>query len=288
MDDRRPLLASASTALPYGGVDAAKLAVDEASGANVDRADATIAGTKTTCAAPRVSCGCVVGNFFVVLSQILTVANEVQMQYQETNAHPYLHPYFSVWFDHSATGLVAAVVALVWLLATKQSCLGVLRGAGFTGFWGAFWVSLVFAVGFMFNVFWSASLPLVTVALFATLSQTSCVFVMLISAAVLKHKVTWLEIAATVFCLAGVAVVSFVDPAGSGGGGGSGGTNITTETAVTGMTTETAVTSNVNESTAAVNAFRGFGEAPTKSSLIGIAFVMAYSVGQAAYVCQSE
>ena len=50
------------------------------------------------------SSGCLVGNAMVVLFQIVCVTSSEVMQYQESNSHPYVHPYFSVWWNHLATG----------------------------------------------------------------------------------------------------------------------------------------------------------------------------------------
>lgn len=213
------------------------------------------------------SVSCLMGNFLVVLSQFINVANAELMQFQETNAHPYVHPYFSVWFNHLATGVWSAVFAAIWLAATKQTLMGVLRANRFPTFWGAFWVSAAFAAGLMFNIFWSISLPLVTVSVFMTISQTTCVFVLLFSTLFFKHRIVWLEIVSVVFCIFGVVVIAFLN----GGGGGGGTPN-----------------STAPNSSTAENGARWLDEvaagAPDSNSLGGIACVVAFAVLQAGFI----
>ena len=44
--------------------------------------------------------------FLVVINQIGNVGSGELMQYQETHgAQPFDNPYFSIWFNHSVTGL---------------------------------------------------------------------------------------------------------------------------------------------------------------------------------------
>ena len=69
---------------------------------------------------------------------------------QETNPHPYVHPYFSVYFNHVVTGLFSAIMAAGWLLVTRQNVFVVLRAHGFRSLCGTFWVSAAFAAGLMY------------------------------------------------------------------------------------------------------------------------------------------
>ncbi len=86
--------------------------------------------------------------------------------------------------------------------------MGVLRALGFPTFWSAFWVSLAFAAGFMYNVLWGVVLPMVSVSVFTIITETTCVFVVLYSAIFLKHRVTWLQVVSIALCLAGVVLIS--------------------------------------------------------------------------------
>ena len=250
---RQPLVGSADDVSEKkhggGGCGAAQLDSEDAQAAE---------GKKKGC----FSLSCLMGNFLVVLSQFINVANAELMQFQETNAHPYVHPYFSVWFNHLATGVWSAVFAAIWLAATKQTFMGVLRANGFKTFWGAFWVSAAFAAGLMFNIFWSISLPLVTVSVFMTISQTTCVFVLLFSALFFKHRIVWLEIVSVVFCVVGVVVIAFLN----GGGSDPNSTASNSSTTVGGQWFELAV------------------GAPDSNSLGGIACVVAFAVLQAGFI----
>lgn len=204
------------------------------------------------------TCACLVGNILVLLFQMVTVANAELMQIQETGTHPYLHPYFSVWFNHCVTGVFSAIIAAIWLAVTKQSFMGVLRENGFSTFCQAFWTATGFAVFIMFNIFWSVSLPLVTVSVFTTITQTTCVFVLVFSIIFFKHAVRALEVVSVLFCIGGVVIISFlkVDPDSSNNG-----------------------TAN----TSTIGAFLSEADNPS-NSLVGIACVVAFTVLQAAYL----
>lgn len=181
-----------------------------------------------------------------------------------------MHPYFSVYFNHTVTGIFSAVMAAVWLAVTRQNPFVVLRAYGFKSLCGAFWASTAFAVGLMYNILWSASLPLVSVAVFSAITQTTCMFVLVFAAIFLRRRVAWLEVASIVFCLGGVAIISFL-------GTDSPDSNTSAANAST-------VSPAVLAATAAVDVLLGATSATATNSPMGIALVVGFTMLQAGYL----
>ena len=162
--------------------------------------------------------GCIgrraVGLAFVLLNQVLNVASGELMQRQEDAGFD--GPYFSVWFNHSFTGL-CCFVAGVMMLRRSETVRGELVAIGFAsvkdvGVWSA-----ILVIAYKFNVFWSAALPNTSVTVFMAISQCSCVIVLLISAVFLKESITPRKLSAVAVCLGGVALVCLTQRGGSNG-----------------------------------------------------------------------
>jgi len=155
---------------------------------------------------PRVA----IAVILICINQVGNVGSSELTQYQETNgAKPFDSPYFSIWFNHSVTGLGCYFVALLqcWLYH-KKTVLQMLQDSGFSVREACADSILLGVVYQMFNVCWAAAVPHTTVSVFLAISQSACVPVLLFSWCFLRERIGAVKALSVLSCVGGVVVVS--------------------------------------------------------------------------------
>jgi hypothetical protein len=122
------------------------------------------------------------------------------MQFQESHgASPFDSPYFSIWFNHSVTGLCCFAVAVAQSSFEKRSIEQKLASAKFTQRQAMIESAGLATVFQLFNVCWAASMSAGTpVSVFMAISQSSCVPVLVLSYryCFLHEKLTFMKLLA--------------------------------------------------------------------------------------------
>ena len=205
------------------------------------------AGASTAPLAPHARAA---GVLVVLLNQVLNCFSGELMQYQESGggAAGFDKPFFSVWFNHSFTGLLSFVAAFVILQCADRDdgarggvagrMEGCLRAAGYSaggdtllsrlsraGLGSASRSALasrpalpavraalvdasLLIVVYKFNVFWAVAIAHTSVSVFMAVSNAGCVFTFLLSWLFLRERATRGKLGAVGLCLGGVAAVA--------------------------------------------------------------------------------
>jgi drug/metabolite transporter (DMT)-like permease len=161
------------------------------------------------------------GTTLVLIGVVVNVASNEVLRQQESSTGEFNGPIFSIWFNHTFTGLMCMAMALTIMAfdnctrraagkGTRSFSLALKEEVGLTSWVEAIRVGLWLAVLLEYNVFYATAVAVTSVSVFVALTQSCCVVVFLISINLLGEKATMGKLGAVVLCVAGVLLVSFV------------------------------------------------------------------------------